>query len=233
MKTKEARKPWTSRAKTKKSSRRKITEFAYLLQRKGIRMMRRYYKHKFEQSGIIPNYKRKIRNISLEELTDSIQKFILLEFDYLDLYPEYVQFIELIDSLKTIILWDRYNKREPIIDGLNFDTLRNVLNKFNTRNLLEFFSEKAYALLYVNYFEKQGEADANDQDDVEPDKLYGEMNALFSEADKYCNLSCENFQVDRYSRSPRVVITDFDYYRTDRDYPMESLEDDNAPLMFW
>jgi len=36
---------------------RKITEFSYLLQRKWLRMMRRYYKHQFEQSGLFKNYK--------------------------------------------------------------------------------------------------------------------------------------------------------------------------------
>merc|ERR1711964_644099 len=60
---------------------------------------------------------------------------------------------------------------EPITEGLDFTIIRSVLNKFNTRNLLNFFSEKANSLLFVHYYEKNREEDAYGQSDVEPEKL--------------------------------------------------------------
>lgn len=93
------------------------------------------------------------------------------------------------DSLKTLILCDRYNKNEPIIEGLQFETLRNVLNKFNTRNLLSFYSEKSYALLFLHYFERKSQEDCQLQKDVVPERLLQEMTALYDEADKYVQIS--------------------------------------------
>jgi len=68
------------------------------------------------------------------------------------------------------------------------------LNKFNTRNLLNFFSERSNAYLFIHYFELSGDTDAKSQNDVEYSKLQGEMEALYGEADKYVKLQLENFQ---------------------------------------
>jgi len=177
-----------------KVNNKKITEFSYLLQRKCLRMMRRYFKQRFETCGIFTNYKKEVRSLSLDQMNEAIRAFIQLEFDYLNPYPEYTEYMWLENSLKTLILWDRYNKNEPIIDGLAFDIIRNVLNKFNTRNLLNFFSDKANSLLFVHYYERNWEVDAARQPDVDPQKLLGEMVALYEEADKYMKLQLQTFE---------------------------------------
>lgn len=197
----------SSRAEPK--SAKKITEFSYLLQRKCLRMMRRYYKERFEKCGIFSNYKKQIRQLSFEQMSEAIRMFVDIEFSYLSPFAEYVNFVHLEESLKTLILWDRYNKSEPIIEGLEFEIVRNVLNKFNTRHLLSFFGDKSNALLFVHYFERQSEADAQRQTDVEPAKLMEEMRALYDEADKYVKLSWENFRRERYLTSP--MLSDYDY----------------------
>lgn len=46
-----------SRVIVNRSPSRKLSDFSYLLQRKWLRMMRRYYKNRFEESGIFTNYK--------------------------------------------------------------------------------------------------------------------------------------------------------------------------------
>jgi hypothetical protein len=180
-----------------KQGNKKITEFSYLLQRKCLRMMRRYFKQQFESWGIFTNYKKEIRSLSLEQINNSIRAFIELEFDYLNPYSEYAEYTGLENSLKTLILCDRYNKNEPIIDGLNFAIIRNVLNKFNTRNLLNFYSDKANSLLFVHYYERNCENDAVKQPDVDPQKLLGEMKALYEEADKYMKLQLQTFEKER------------------------------------
>jgi len=172
----------------------KITEFSYLLQRKSLRQMRRYFKQKFEQWRAFTNYKKEIRSLNPPALDEAISIFIFDEFPYLTKYKEFAEFIQLAESLKIIILWDRYNKNEPITEGLDFTIIRSVLNKFNTRNLLNFFSEKANSLLFVHYYEKNREEDAYGQSDVEPEKLLEEMQALYEEANKYLQLQLDKFR---------------------------------------
>jgi len=185
---------------SRSNGKTKITEYAYLLQRKWLRMMRRYYKEQFEQSNIIPNYKKQVRHLSYDQMSEAVSRFVNREFSYLIPYQEYSEFIQLEESVKTLILCDRYNKQEPIIEGLDFEIVRNVLNRFNTRHLIEFFSDKSNSLLFVHYFENKSEIDVKMQSDVEVSKLREEMWALYDEADKYLKLSCENFRQDREKR---------------------------------
>lgn len=189
---------------------RKLTDFSYLLQRKWLRMMRRLYKHRFETSGLFTNYKKQVRQMSYDEMRHLIWKFIEIEFDYLVPYREYIDFIQLEESLRTLILCDRYNKKEPIIANLDFEVVRNALNKFNTRNLLNLFSEKSYALLFVHYFEKYGENDAHQQSDVDPARLLEEMKLLYDEADKYMSLTWDRFKQEHDMEKPSSMVFNFD-----------------------
>jgi len=137
---------------------------------------------------------KQIRCLSFSDINDAIKQFIEIEFSYLRCFPEYIEYIGLERSLKIIILWDRYNKKEDIISGLDFTTLRNVLNKFNTRNLINFFSEHSYALLYIHFYEFFDKNDISTQKDVEPVKLNQEMLNLYQEANKYTSLQLDSFR---------------------------------------
>lgn len=137
---------------------------------------------------------KQIRCLSFTNINDAIRQFIGIEFSYLSCFPEYIEYIGLERSLKTIILWDRYNKKEDIISGLDFTALRNVLNKFNTRHLINFFSEHSYAFLYIHYYEFFAKNDISTQKDVEPAKLRQEMLNLYQEANKYTSLQLDSFR---------------------------------------
>lgn len=126
-------------------------------------------------------------------MNEAIKNFIRIEFPYLQLFSEYINFIHLEYTLKVVILCDRYNKQESIIEGLDFTVLRNVLNKFNTRNLLNFLSQESNAFLFVHYFEAEGRNNAENQSDVEVDKLFKELQALYDEADKYVKIQLKEF----------------------------------------
>ena len=126
-------------------------------------------------------------------MNEAIKNFIRIEFPYLQLFSEYINFIHLEYTLKVVILCDRYNKQESIIEGLDFTVLRNVLNKFNTRNLLNFLSQESNAFLFVHYFEAEGRNNAENQSDVEVDKLFKELQALYDEADKYVEIQLKEF----------------------------------------
>lgn len=62
------------------NSKKKLTEFNYLLQRKGFRLMRKYYKEKFESFAQAFNYKKRVKTISPGEINQIIAQFIQSEF---------------------------------------------------------------------------------------------------------------------------------------------------------
>ena len=74
--------------------------------------------------------------------------------------------------MKLIILCDRYNKDEPIIKELDFTIIRNVLNKYNSKNLSIFLNQGANAFLFINFFKMGALATSKEQKDVDSDKLF-------------------------------------------------------------
>ena len=126
-----------------------------------------------------------------EEFLSLLSVYIDKEFYQ---FSEYTALIEnLVLPLQKLILCDRYNKGEPVTDNIDFEVVRNVLHKFNTRHLLEFFGQKEFAFLYKFYFEKQGIKDAQQQTDVDTEKLVDELKALYDEASTYVPESDNSF----------------------------------------
>lgn len=56
----------------------KTTEFKYLLERKALRIMRRYYKEQFEKMF---KYKNKMKEISRQEFMSMVRQFAKVEFN--------------------------------------------------------------------------------------------------------------------------------------------------------
>lgn len=118
-----------------------------------------------------------------DKFDELLDNYIQKEFKDINGYDTIIGNVHL--PLKQLILCDRYNKGEPVTRGIDFDVVRNALHKFNTRNLLEFFGQVEFAFLFMYYYEKQGEIDAQEQKDVDSTKLISEMEALYEEAGKY------------------------------------------------
>jgi hypothetical protein len=134
----------------------KTTEFAYLLERKAFRMMRKYYKEKFEFQVENAEYKKKLPSMSAIEINTLMTTFMDQEFGQILKLLSTADYERTRDALKTIILCDRYRKSEQISEGLSFLALRNVLHKYNTRNLIEFLSDASFSFLYTHFFLKNG-----------------------------------------------------------------------------
>lgn len=131
-----------------------------------------------------------------ENVDYALKYFVENEFPYVLLYDGYKEYTRLEESLKTVILSDRYNKEEEIIEGLEFDIVRKVLYNFNTRHLLSFFSQKSYSLLFFHYFDYHAKKEVYQQHDVDSDGLYREMSGLYKEADKYVRITADNYKKD-------------------------------------
>lgn len=79
-------------------------------------------------------YKRKVKTFTNQQFREMLKDYIRKEFHVYSKYEATLERLEV--PLQDLILCDRYNKGEAIIEGCNFETIRNLLQKFNTRNLL-------------------------------------------------------------------------------------------------
>ena len=103
---------------------KKLTEFAYLLQRKGFRLMRKYYKDKFENFAEEFEFKVRSKFMTLSEINSIMMKFI-----HAEMKDSYSSLLEseldlLINSAKCLILSDRSHKKEKINEGLDFSVVK-------------------------------------------------------------------------------------------------------------
>jgi len=136
------------------SRSKKTTEFKYLLERKALRIMRRYYKESFEK---MYKYKQRMREMTEVELENMISSFAKQELVSLEspLSPGLLN--QVYHSLKIIILCDRYNKGEYVLKNLDFTLIRNVLNRYNTKNLTAFLSIAANSFLFIHFYNQFGD----------------------------------------------------------------------------
>ena len=169
----------------KYSKKSKTTEFAYLLERKAFRMMRKYYKEKFEFEVDIAEYKKSLPLMTSEEFNEHVCKFIEREFGIITKLLSEKDYERTMKALKIIIWCDRYNKKEKITEGLDFELFRKVLHKYNTRNLNEFLSDASNSFLYTHFFLMNGKKSSEEQDDVKKDKFIQSMRHLMKEASSF------------------------------------------------
>lgn len=172
-------------SKTTSRKKTKSTEFSYLLERKAFRMMRKYYKEQFEFTVDCEDYKKRLPQMSQDEINALVTKFMECELKALVNLLSQKDYERTRDAIKTIVLCERYKKKEMISEGLNFSALRNVLHKYNTRNLLELLSDAAYSFLFTHFVLKNGRKAAEEQDDVDIEKLMQRMKHLMTEASNY------------------------------------------------
>ena len=166
----------------RKRKKHKTTEYYYLLERKALRMMRRYFKDAFESYANKYKYKQNLKKLERSVVDEYYREYVDVEFannqdTLLEIGKE-----QLVSALETIILCDRYNKKEKVIEGLDFDEIRNLLNKYNTKNLKEFFKNTAHAFLFAHYFRMSSQNDVEKQGHVDEEKLGKQMESLFKKS---------------------------------------------------
>ena len=106
---------------------KKYTEYKYLLERKSIRLMRKFYKDRFDKFSIKFKFKQRVRFMSLQEMDQVTHLFVQHEFPSFLSNMSIEQLVVLYTALKSIILCDRHKKNEPVIEGLDFKVIRSIL----------------------------------------------------------------------------------------------------------
>lgn len=164
------------------NSKKKLTEFSYLLQRKGFRLMRKYYKEKFESFAEPYNYKKRVKSITPEEINEIILKFVQTEFSTILSQLTNDEFSNLLEKLKCVILSDRSNKREPMIDGIDFSVVKNLFGKYTQKTMKLFMKIPANSFLYTHFYLINGRSACYEQEDVDKDNFNAQMKKLMIEA---------------------------------------------------
>lgn len=167
-----------------KTAKKKLTEFGYLLQRKGFRLMRKYYKEKFEEFAKSFDYKKRVKSISPNEMSHIMMKFIEAEFSKLLPILTGNEVTQLLESLKQVVFSDRSNKKEPMTKGIEFGIVRNLFGKYTQKNMKKFMSEPANSFLYTHFYLINGRYECYKQEDVDQGNLNDHMKKLILEAFK-------------------------------------------------
>lgn len=166
----------------RKRKKHKTTEYYYLLERKAIRMMRRYFKESFEDFSTKYKYKQNLKKLERSTIDRYFREYVYFEFSRNRIAIEVIGSENILHALETIILCDRYNKNEKVTEGLDFDEIRNLLNKYNSKNLKEFFKNLSHALLFSHYYKLSSKADVSRQKHVDHTKLNKQMESLFKKS---------------------------------------------------
>lgn len=166
----------------RKRKKHKTTEYFYLLERKALRMMRRYYKESFESYASKYKYKQNLKRLERQLVDEYFREYVEVEFARNKDTMTFIGKEQLVTALETIILCDRYNKNEKVTEGLDFDEIRNLLNKYNSKNLKEFFQNIAHSFLFSHYYRLSSEVDVKSQHHVDREKLGKQMESLFKKS---------------------------------------------------
>lgn len=139
-------------------------------------MMRKFFKDKFYESIKQPAYfKRKLNKMLAVDMDAHVENYLKLEFGLIYNTFSFEAKHSFVKGIKEFILSDRYKKKERVIDGLEFSPLRNVLTKYNNRNLIDFMSNDGYASLFVYFIDNASEKLIEEQKDVDSGKLKAAM----------------------------------------------------------
>lgn len=144
--------------------------------------MRKYYKEKFEDFAQKFDYKKRVKLISPNEVNQMLAQFIQQEFaTILPVFCDEERF-HLLDSLKCIVLSDRSNKREPMIQGVDFGIVRNLFGKYTQKTMKTFMRDPANSFLYTHFYLINGRFACFEQSDVDQNNFNEQMKKLMLEA---------------------------------------------------
>lgn len=124
------------------------------LSQKIVRILRKHYKSLFEkhlkQSNVVFN--RAAKSMKKEKFDDYLLSLMdELFINHLDAIDE--DTVEkLMNSLSTMILKERYKKKEDIVNGLDFTDLNDLLCNTTSKKTMLYFSKKENAFLYIYFF---------------------------------------------------------------------------------
>ena len=184
--------------KLNNNSKKKLTEFNYLLQRKGFRLMRKYYKEKFESFAQTFDYKKRVKILTPGEINQIMVGFIRFEFSSILSLLAHNELEMLLESLKWVIFSDRSNKSEQMTEGIDFSIVKNLFGKYTKKNMITFMNNAANSFLYTHFYLIHGRSAWFEQMDVDQNNFKVQMRNLMIEGFKYLFSSVKDLYKNIY-----------------------------------
>ena len=128
---------------------KKLTEFAYLLQRKGFRLMRKYYKDKFENFAEEYEFKAKAKLMTLSEINVIMINFIHTEFSNSHSLLSEDEFNLLLHAAKCLIFSDRSHKKRANSARMRFFYCEITFLQSTQRNRKSFLSQTQQIVCFI------------------------------------------------------------------------------------
>lgn len=195
----------TDENQNSKTIKKKLTEFGYLLQRKGFRLMRKYYKEKFEEFAKAFNYKKRVKVISPGEVNQILTQYIHSEFGTVLPVLSNSELNELLINLKCIVLSDRSNKKEPMIEGTDFTMVKNLFGKYTQKTMKAFMKDGANCFLYTHFYLIYGRSECYKQNDVDQVNFNEQMKKLMLEAFRNLFTSIKPLYYELYDSNSKMI----------------------------
>lgn len=162
----------------------------FSLRRTCFRGMSAYYKDKFDPIyKTWMKYKQAYNRATMDEL---VEGFIKDEFLGSSRFSTLVSTPEFLDSMVTVLHSHRHKKSEAYIKSRDFTKIRQVLYSFSTSAKKAFLTNKAYALIFVHFYETQGEKFVKEKAQTKPKQFETELRVEFEAMYKLAVQSMEN-----------------------------------------
>ena len=84
-----------------------------------------------------------------------------------------------LDSMVTVLHSHRHKKNERYIKSRDFSKIRQVLYSFSTNAKRAFLTDNTYALIFVHFYEKQGEKFITEKAQYKPKQFEEELRVEF------------------------------------------------------
>jgi hypothetical protein len=145
----------------------------FSLRRTWFRGMSAYYKDKLSSFCKLKNIKsQSTMQISMEGL---VAMFIDEEFMNTNTHSPILNTPEFLDSMITVLHSHRHNKNEDYIQKRDFTKIRKVLYSFSTAAKKTFLSNKNYSLIFINFYNREGDAFLQKKSNIKPNKFKTEL----------------------------------------------------------
>lgn len=128
----------------------------FFLGRTWFRGMSNYYKEKFDHR--LKSWEKNTNNPARESMDDLVKDFIKSEFSITSEFSSSHQFQGFLDWMMTVLHSQNHRKNDEYIKERDFKKIRNLLYWYSSHAKHAFISDKNYALIFNNFYNKGAEA---------------------------------------------------------------------------
>ena len=153
----------------------------FSLGRTCFRGMSNYYKDKFEP--ILKEWTKKELSIR-PPMDDIITNFIKIEFKFNEVFYQSSRFQSFLDCMATVLHSQNYKKKDDYIVRREFFAIRNLLYWYSSNAKKTFLSNKNYAYIFNNFYNKAADSLMENKTKEKPEQFKIELSHEMEDINK-------------------------------------------------